>query len=147
MQRSRRHNRISAAALAIGLGLTLSACESFDMNDLFPDGKKKLPGERRAVFPGGVPGVPEGVPPELVKGYQAPPEGAVDADAVLAQEEKNPAAKPKPRPRPVAQQPRQQQAAPQQQQQQPSAQWPAQQPAQQSAWPSAPAPAPGTFSR
>ena len=39
--------------------------------DIF-DNKKPLPGERRAVFPEGVPGVPQGVPPELVKGYQAP---------------------------------------------------------------------------
>ena len=37
-------------------------------------GKKPLPGERRAVFPEGVPGVPQGVPREMVKGYQPPPE-------------------------------------------------------------------------
>ena len=132
----RRSPRIFAALLAIGLGLSLSACETFDLADMIPDMKKKIPGERRAVFPDGVPGVPEGVPPELVKGYQAPPEGGVPADQVLAEEEKQkPAAKPKPRakPRPVAQ--RQEAAPPQPQPQQAApAQWPAQ-PNQQSAWP------------
>lgn len=139
MNPPRRLRRISTALLAIGLGLSLSACETFDLADMIPDMKKKLPGERRAVFPDGVPGVPEGVPPELVKGYQAPPEGGVPADQVLQEEEKpKPVAKPKPRakPRPVVQreeaappqpQPQSQQAAP--------AQWPSQQPSQQSAWP------------
>src|ERR1051326_118842 len=61
---------------------------------LIPDTKKPLPGERRAVFPEGVPGVPQGVPPELVKGYQqesapaAPPEPAPEPA-------KKPVAKPK----------------------------------------------------
>ena len=46
---------------------TSSAAEMFNT-------KKKLPGERRAVFPEGTPGVPQGVPQELVKGYQPPAE-------------------------------------------------------------------------
>ena len=33
--------------------------------------KKPLPGERKAVFPEGVPGVPQGVPPEMVQGLSA----------------------------------------------------------------------------
>ena len=33
--------------------------------------KKPLPGERKELFPGGVPGVSKGVPPDLVKGNQA----------------------------------------------------------------------------
>ena len=36
--------------------------------------KKPLPGERRAGVSEGVPGVPQGVPPDMVKGYQPPPE-------------------------------------------------------------------------
>ena len=32
--------------------------------------KKKLPGERKDVFPGGVPGVSQGIPPEYMKGNQ-----------------------------------------------------------------------------
>ena len=60
--------------------LLLSACSgtsgNFDPTDWitgeFFDTKTKLPGERKPVFPSGVPGVPEGVPPELVKGNQQP---------------------------------------------------------------------------
>jgi hypothetical protein len=70
-----------SAALVAGLVLPLAGCESFDLTNLIPDTKKKLPGERREVFPGGVPGVSQGVPQELVKGYQAPPETAAVAPA------------------------------------------------------------------
>ena len=65
---------VAAAALALG------GCDSFDPLDKFQDWdimsskKDPLKGERREVFPRGVPGVPQGVPPEMVKGYQAPPE-------------------------------------------------------------------------
>jgi hypothetical protein len=61
-------------------GLALAGCDSFDPLDKFQDwdlmGSSKTPlkGERRPVFESGVPGVPQGVPPELVKGYQAPAE-------------------------------------------------------------------------
>src|SRR5215212_9899855 len=46
--------------------------------------KKPLPGERKALFPEGVPGVARGVPPEVVKGNQSLA-GAEDApqDAAL----------------------------------------------------------------
>src|SRR5262245_63258016 len=36
----------------------------------FGTAKKPLPGERRAVFPEGVPGVKQGVTPELMRGHQ-----------------------------------------------------------------------------
>ena len=42
------------------------------------------------MFPGGVPGVPQGVPPELVKGYQPPPEPAAGGREV-AEEKPKPA--------------------------------------------------------
>ena len=91
---SRRHPLAVASALA--LGLMLSGCESFEMPDWF-NTKKPLPGERRAVFPEGVPGVPQGVPAELQQGYQPPPEPPPQA----AEAEK-PKPKPKPRPRQAA---------------------------------------------
>jgi hypothetical protein len=47
----------------------------FFSSDMF-DTKKKLKGERKDVFPTGVPGATTGVPADLVKGYQAPPEPA-----------------------------------------------------------------------
>ncbi len=70
--------RILTAMVVAGT-LVLGGCSSFDPVDMFHDwdlfgSKKPLPGERRAVFPEGVPGVPQGVPPEMVKGYQPPPE-------------------------------------------------------------------------
>ena len=37
-----------------------------------PDDKKKLPGDRKPLFPEGVPGVTQGVPPEYFKGNQPP---------------------------------------------------------------------------
>ena len=46
-------------------------------NDMF-DSKKPLKGEREPVFPNGVPGVQSGIPPDLYKGYQPPPEQAAD---------------------------------------------------------------------
>lgn len=147
---------VRTAALVAGLALPLAACETFDLTNLIPDTKKKLPGERREVFPEGVPGVSKGVPPELMKGYQAPPE---EAAAATPPPEPKPqpkqAAKPKPKPKPkpkqakptpsVAPEYQQQQGHAQQGQWPPQQQQQQQQPAQQSAWPSAPQP--GTFSR
>jgi len=70
------------------------------------DTKQKLAGERKEVFPGGVPGVTPGVPPELVKGYHE------QADAPPP-EQKAAEAKPKPAPKPhVVQQPKAQPAQP-----------------------------------
>ena len=70
---------LRTAAFAAGLALPLRRARRFDLTNLIPDTKKKLPGERREVFPGGVPGVSQGVPPELMKGYQAQPETATAA--------------------------------------------------------------------
>jgi len=145
------------AAMWLALCLPLAGCESFDpgmLTDWIPTGKKTLPGDRQPVFPQGVPGVSDGVPPELIKGNQPPPE----AQTPLPEETPPVAEKPKPKPKPkkVASPPPSQQprAQPQQQQSaQPQASpspWPAPQPAQsaqpaQSIWPAPPPP--GTFSR
>src|SRR3989442_10727058 len=73
------------------LGLAVAGCgggigDLVDKaTDLIPNTKKPLPGERKAVFPEGVPGVPQGVPPELVKGYQATPETAAPPQSGGAQ--------------------------------------------------------------
>jgi hypothetical protein len=171
------HRVVLLTALAISTcGLT--ACSGgFDPDKLDIFGlseKKKLPGERKDVFPGGVPGVTQGIPPELMKGNQplsetaqAPaPAQAKSAAAVAGEEEKDattePEEKPKPKPKPKkvakpkpqpqpAQDTAQSSAWPQQQQAQPAQQsgqsaWPA--PAQTntaSPWPSSPQP--GTFQR
>lgn len=51
-------------------------------NNMF-DNKKPLPGKRELVFPNGVPGVTTGIPADLYKGYQPPPEPAADNAAAL----------------------------------------------------------------
>jgi hypothetical protein len=63
------------------LTLPLSGCASvsdaLDPTEWFSgeffNTKKKLPGDRKAVFPQGVPGVSQGIPSDLVKGNQQPP--------------------------------------------------------------------------
>ena len=61
-----RFARTGLTLLALSLGVILSGCEGFDptsfMDHDFFNTKKKLPGERKPVFPEGTPGVPQGVP-------------------------------------------------------------------------------------
>jgi hypothetical protein len=102
-----RIDRAIPAGLVLVLGLSLSACGSSNFDptdwisgDLFGS-KPKLPGERKPVFPGGVPGVPEGVPSELVKGNQP----AADTPAVITAEQPAPTAKPAQPARPQATRP------------------------------------------
>jgi outer membrane biosynthesis protein TonB len=127
---------VALMLLLLPLGGMLAGCDSFDTLQLF-DTKKKLPGDRHPVFPNGVPGVTQGIPPELVKGYQEQPSPDPAAAAAAATAEKieppKPQPKPKPKPKPrtaAAPQPAAQPA-------QPTAPQPAAQPAQ--GWPAAPA--------
>jgi hypothetical protein len=71
----RLSQRLIAATVVIALSVVLAGCSSnfgtnFDPSDLldFLDTKKKLPGERKPVFPEGVPGLEQGVPKDLYKG-------------------------------------------------------------------------------
>ena len=71
--------RLIAATVLVALSCALAACGtngSFDPTDAldFLDTKKKLPGDRKPVFPQGVPGVEQGVPKELYKGAQQQPQ-------------------------------------------------------------------------
>jgi hypothetical protein len=99
MFRMRRIVRTISRAAALAAALALAGCgtssiwdnansisDKFSdaMHDFNPFGtsKKPLPGDRRAVFPEGVPGVQQGVPRELMRGSQAgdaPIEPAVEA--------------------------------------------------------------------
>src|ERR1700712_3118636 len=69
-----RSHRLIAAAVVIALSGVLAGCSSglsnWDPTDLldFLDTKKKLPGQRKPVFPDGVPGLEQGVPKDLYKG-------------------------------------------------------------------------------
>src|SRR5882724_2196375 len=73
----RRSQRLIAAGVLLALCGLLAGCggggggiSSFDPTDLldFLDTKKKLAGDRKEVFPEGVPGLEQGVPKEIYKG-------------------------------------------------------------------------------
>jgi hypothetical protein len=148
-----RIHRVVLVALLIGIGPVVAGCaDGFDMDklDVFNLNKKKpLPGERHALFPEGVPGVQQGVPPEYLKGNVALQTGAAVPIEPLKPEEVQPAqteekaAEEKPKPKPkkrVAAKPKPTRVNVSQK----PSQQPAQQPAQGAApWPSsAPAPQP-----
>lgn len=67
--------RLVSAAVLVALASALTGCggaSSWDPSDLldFMDTKKKLPGDRKPVFPEGVPGLEQGVPRDLYKESQ-----------------------------------------------------------------------------
>jgi len=70
----RGSQRLIALSVLIALAGALGGCSgglaNFDPSDLLDwmDTKKKLPGERKPVFPEGVPGLEQGVPKDLYKG-------------------------------------------------------------------------------
>ena len=110
----RRIHRAVVLALLIGIGPVIAGCSDFDPDKLDVLGlnqKKKLPGERHPLFPEGVPGVSQGVPPEYLKGNLAEQSGAAVPIDPLKPEQAAPAAqtasagqqsaeeKPKPKPK------------------------------------------------
>jgi hypothetical protein len=158
--------RFSSSLVGVGsvlaLVLVLGGCTAggqFDPTEVLSSDvfgtKKKLAGEREPLFPAGVPGTETGVPPDLVKGYQPPPEQAAnDAGAAPAAAPVKSEPKPRPKPRPkVARAPAspahdpawdQKAASPPPQTRQPGqSPWPAspstQPAAPQTAWPAPPA--------
>src|SRR5258708_27349613 len=108
----RRSQRLIAAAVLIALSGALAGCSSglsgFDPSDLLDwlDTKKKLPGERKPVFPDGVPGLEQGVPKDLYKGSRLQQIDEQNAQATAAaappQEPKSKGAKSKGKQAPAA---------------------------------------------
>jgi hypothetical protein len=171
----RRMHRIVLLAGLVALAPVLAGCEDFDIDKfdfLHLNDKKKLPGDRKDLFPQGVPGVTQGIPPEYLKGNQpqpdtaqtpaagpdkaaspaaSPPSAKTAAVEPAAEPKPKPKRKPKPRGQ-ISVQPASQ-GQDQDNGQQQTAPWPGSTPQQpapgQSSgtapWPSAPAP--GTFSR
>ena len=91
----RRFPRIVLMAALVALAPVLAGCEDFDLDklDVFGLNKKKpLPGERQDVFPGGVPGVTQGIPPEYLKS-NVEKQQAAEAAAATAEAQKDEAAK------------------------------------------------------
>jgi len=73
----RRIHRIVVLTTLVLIAPALAGCADFDPDklDVFHlNEKKKLPGKRILLFPNGVPGVSQGIPPEYMKGYQPPPD-------------------------------------------------------------------------
>jgi hypothetical protein len=106
MTPTRRSPLLVRAGSAAALLLALAGCTpggQFDPTSLFAndmfDTKNKLKGDRQPVFPNGVPGTSSGVPQDLVKGYQPPPDQAADANAPDAAAEEAAKNKPKPKPK------------------------------------------------
>jgi hypothetical protein len=70
----RRSQRLIAAAVLVSLSSALVGCSdslsNWDPTDMLDwlDTKKKIQGERKPVFPEGVPGLEQGVPKQLYKG-------------------------------------------------------------------------------
>ena len=146
----RRYPRIALLAALVAVAPVLAGCEDFDPDKfdfLGLNKKKPLPGERHDVFPGGVPGVTQGIPPELLKANvekEQQEEAAAAAErqkqeAALAAEQaqkkaaaEQAAEKPKPKPKPKAKLVR----VPPKPATQVTIQ-PARQPAQQAPWPAA----------
>jgi outer membrane biosynthesis protein TonB len=133
--------RIVLAVFVVASGFALASCEFLDNFELF-DSKKKLPGDRKPVFPEGVPGIQQGIPSEYLHGAQAPPDQPAVPEEALEKPKPKPAPKPKrtaqsqPKPKPQQAQQAQQaqpQSAPPQQLAQPPVQqlrsWPGGQPA------------------
>jgi hypothetical protein len=156
----RMRSRVFTVA-ALALSVALAGCESFDPLDKLSEldimgvSKTPLKGDRRPVFDSGVPGVPQGVPPEMVRGYQAPPE--TPPPVVEAKPEKKPkpkktaSAPPRRAPPPPAQEQQQMRQAPAAQsrtttqQVDQSAGQMQQMPGSQPAWPSNAPPAPAAW--
>src|SRR5437764_14627758 len=90
-----------ALAVVAALSGALAGCggggmANFDPSDMldFLDTKKKLPGDRKPVFPEGVPGLEQGVPREMYKGAQQQPDPNAPAVAGLPAEPPPEPAKP-----------------------------------------------------
>lgn len=94
-----RNRRLIAAGFAVLFASALGGCSSFNVPSLDPtdmldflDTKKRAPGERKPVFPEGVPGVTQGVPKEMIRGSQESMAAAAPPPVVEAAPEPPPQA-------------------------------------------------------
>ncbi|MGD0316248.1 MAG: hypothetical protein ABSB37_09915 [Xanthobacteraceae bacterium] len=105
----RKGDSLVRIGATLAVALLLADCTpggQFDPTELLSSDmfgtKKKIQGDRQPLFPNGVPGAETGVPPDLVKGYQPPPEQSAensDAAAKVAEAAAKPKPKPKPKPK------------------------------------------------
>ncbi|ABD87832.1 hypothetical protein [Rhodopseudomonas palustris] len=102
----RRTSRLISAAVLIALGSALTGCGSttgWDPTDMldFLDTKKKLPGDRKPVFPEGVPGLEQGVPKHLYRGAVEEPQPDAAAAPAPVEEPKQRGSKSRTRSKPA----------------------------------------------
>jgi hypothetical protein len=104
----RRPQRLIAATVLAAMSIALAGCSSgsFDPTDMMDwfDTKKKLPGDRRPVFPEGVPGVEQGVPRDMYRGsarQDAPPVAETPPPAPEPKSRQSAAREAEPFPKPV----------------------------------------------
>ncbi|RAI34137.1 hypothetical protein CH338_21385, partial [Rhodoplanes elegans] len=96
----RARARVILLAAAAVAALPLAGCDQIDNLTAVFDTKKKLPGDRKPVFPEGVPGIQQGVPPEYLPGARATEETtAAPPSEAAAPSAAGPEAKPEPKPR------------------------------------------------
>jgi hypothetical protein len=77
-------NLLLAAALSLGVAGCESVTDIFDKLDFMSSTKKPVPGERRPVFPAGIPGIE----------YNAPPAQPTNANVPLSMAPQTPATPP-----------------------------------------------------
>ncbi|MFA6267149.1 MAG: hypothetical protein WC670_15710 [Pseudolabrys sp.] len=111
MKPMRHLSRIVLWAVLVGVTPMIAGCADFDPDKLDIFGlneKKKLPGERQDLFPQGVPGVTQGIPPEYLKGNQPAADAATAVPPAAGPQQQQVAApaaapvepqKPKPKPK------------------------------------------------
>lgn len=64
MKRAKATKLLRLALFLVPFSLSLAACETLENLNPFEDRKTPLSGERRALFPDGVPGVERNAPPQ-----------------------------------------------------------------------------------
>ena len=100
-----RLTRMLSVASALAFVLPLTACSNFDPQDMLDNiissQKKPLEGDRKPLFPSGTPGVQQGLPQELVKGYK-PAADPPPSDTAATSDEPKPKPKAKPKPKVAA---------------------------------------------
>lgn len=101
-----RYRPFLGAALVLSLGLGLSACESMDKMNPFKEKEVPLAGERKPLFPEGVPGVQFGAPPSQPTNSNIPINPPAAGDQEQSQQQMPPeqpqqARAPQPAPQPA----------------------------------------------
>ena len=89
-----RYRPFFGALLVLTLGLALSACETMDKMNPFREKETPLPGDRKPLFPEGVPGVQFGAPPQQPTNSNIPINAPAAGDQQQSQQQQTPAQEP-----------------------------------------------------